>query len=117
MDKPGFGIETRKTLVHFRNAGFGGALGYGIVGLIYVWFPDSVLHQAGVEFGQLCLIGAAIGGGLGRFINALVTGPIGSTVSFYIKLAELTLLGSFMGEELHQEVLRNLIRDYFTGRD
>ena len=69
-----------------RSLGFGGALGSGLAGLVYLLSPS--LFQ-GVDIETVLLVGWFLGSGFHRFLNSLITGSAGMTANSLFKLAKL----------------------------
>lgn len=85
-------IQGFNYLDFFRSLSFGGLLGAGVAGIIYLKFP--YFHSV-VGLKSFMLYGGLVGAGAQRgieaFINALIS-PIGQFIIYYEKLIELELL-------------------------
>jgi hypothetical protein len=100
-----------------RSMGFGALLGGGIVGLCYIMFPQQ--FPGAVELKNAILIGGLLGGGAHQLIDAWVVRsllkPVGRTISFYSHLIQLILLRPIIGQQMHRELVRELVRGHFVG--
>jgi hypothetical protein len=92
-----------------RSFGFGGFMCGGLVGLLFLLYPDAFPRHSTPE--GVVLIGACLGAGFQRLANLLVLKPL----LFYAGIAQLTLLRRLIGEKTYNEIIRQLTIEYFLG--
>lgn len=95
---------------HLRSLGFGGLLGGGLAGLLFVLGPE--LFPVEITLNQLILIGSMLGAALHRVVDRLF-GVLSKPARYYLSIGELYLQGAWVDDELKREILRALTERYF----
>jgi hypothetical protein len=105
------------TITFLRSLGFGGLLGGGIGGLIYLLFPGLFPDRDKVSLEGITLICGLIGAGFHGFFSKLVTGNSGKFVVYYMHLATLLTWGRLLGKRRQQEMIERLTAEHIFGKD
>lgn len=87
-------------LSKFRSLGFGGLLGAGLMGILYIIFKDKI--PLDISLYQFLIIGSLIGCGLNKSIerlyNLILCGSIGRDVELYWSVIKLYSIKGIIGE-------------------
>jgi hypothetical protein len=103
----------------FRSLSFGGLVGGGIAGIVYLRYPHLFKDIAGLK--SFMLYGALAGASTQRTIEAainLILFPLGRFIAFYESLVELEFL-RFLGkvsEEQYKSIGEKLTEERFLGK-
>ena len=81
-------LSLTEIIERLRSLAFGGALGSGMAGLIYLLSP-ALFSYLGME--SVLLVGWLLGSGLHRLLNSMVTGSTGRTVGTMFRLSKLRI--------------------------
>jgi len=106
-------------LTFFRALSFGGLVGSGIAGLVYLYFPQLFAGVVGIK--TFIFFGACLGAGCQHFIEKLmmlVLRPVSDFISYYEKLVELMILrkaGQITDKE-HASIIFQLTEQRFLGK-
>jgi hypothetical protein len=106
-----------KFLEFLRSLGFGGFVGAGVAGFLFLYFP-SLFGAA--SFYLVVGIGAGIGGGLQKLIEKgvkFVLHPLSQNDDYYEKLDELRTLRATnqISEAQYQDIVAKLTEKRFVG--
>lgn len=106
-------------LEYLRSLCFGGVLGYAVGCYLYIKFPST--FQPHLELNTVALIGAGLGAGLYRFIDAIfiksIFHPIMEFVSFYERIIEIHLARNLINEDERKAILSKLMKERFLGKE
>lgn len=103
-------------LSYLRSLSFGGLVGSGIAGYLYLryphWFKDNVTFEYFVIFGGL--LGASMHGFIGALIRLLLF-PVARFVDYYSGLIQLHWLDrkNIIDKRTAQEIIVETTREYF----
>lgn len=94
---------------HVRSFGPVGLLCGGILGLLFLLYPDTFPRHATVK--SVLLVGCFLGAALQRLLSTLFFNPL----LYYASLLQLTLLRRLIGEKTQGEIIKELTIRYFLG--
>ena len=103
----------------FRSLSYGGLLGCGVAGVIYLLFYRT--FEGVVSINTFVAFGGLIGAGAQQLIESVIRialPPISSFISYYEKMIELSFLlhrGRITPEQ-HKEILSKLTQERFLGK-
>ena len=106
-------------LTFFRALSFGGLVGSGIAGLLFLQFPHLFAGVVGIK--TFIFFGACLGAGCQQFIEKLmilILRPVSDFITYYEKLAELMILrkaGQITDKE-HASIVFQLTEQRFLGK-
>ena len=84
----------RVPLIKFlRSLSFGGFVGSGIAGILYLRFPQ--IFGTAITLNDMLIFGGALGASIHRGIDSIVVGgilhPLGKTMNYYGKLVQMEI--------------------------
>jgi hypothetical protein len=89
-----------------RSFGLGGFMCGGLLGLLFMVWPDALPPHASIT--DALLVGGFLGAGSQRLLANIFQ-------NFYSRLLQLSLLRPVIGEQTYNEILRELALHYFLG--
>jgi hypothetical protein len=106
-------------LTFFRALSFGGLVGSGVAGLLYLKFPQVFAGVVGIK--TFIFFGACLGAGCQQLIEklvGLVLKPVSDFISYYEKLVELAILRQTgqINDKEHASIVFQLTEQRFLGK-
>lgn len=104
-------------LKQIQSLGYGGLLGSGLLGLIYLIWPN--LFPAHIAFENVLAVGGLLGAGLhktiGKFVERHILKPLMSYIHFRMKMEQYLKYRSIMSDETRLKMLQKIVVDYLLG--
>ena len=104
----------------FRALSFGGLLGCGLAGLIYMSYPNLFVNVIGIK--TFVAFGGFLGAGFQQLIETtvkFVLRPLSDLIIYYEKLVELSILKSTgrISQGQYQAISYKLTEQRFLGKE
>lgn len=96
---------------HIRFLGFGGFLCGGLVGLLFLLYPNHFPKHITLE--DIVLVSGFLGAAFHRPASTLIFKPF----LYYANLTQLMLLRQHIGEQTQSEIIKELTMKYFLGEN
>lgn len=108
------------SLNFFRTLSFGGLLGSGIAGLLFLSYPHLFVNVIGIK--SFVLFGGLVGAAFHQVIESTLKyllGPVGNFIDYHEKRIELAYLrkGGKISDKQYREILFKLTERRFLGKE
>ena len=106
-----------RLLENARVLTFGGILGSAAAAILAVSLPEHVPDALSLR--DLIFIGGLAGAVVHRFLAVVldrILGPYADFANFYFRIVQVRLLRERIGQELHDEIVKQMTVDYFLGK-
>lgn len=117
--KDKMGALLAKRIKGLSSLGICGLFSGGIGSLLFYFFPK--LFPACSSFETILLASALVGAGICQFIYVSIVNPLirpmYNSVRYYLDLVQLIKLRRIIGEQVQEELIQKLTRDYFLEDD